>query len=189
MKIIVGLGNPGPRYALNRHNLGFIVVDALGEELGVKVSRRSCQALTGTATFGGERVLLAKPQTFMNRSGNSVAELLNYMKADPSDLVVVHDDLDLPLGGIKVRKSGGDGGHNGIASIIASLGTGSFVRVKLGVGRPPAWQDPADYVLSGFLPEEEDTAQETAARAVDAVLTIIQGGADKAMNQFNKKLD
>lgn len=189
MKIIVGLGNPGARYALTRHNLGFIVVDALGDELGAKVSRRSCQALTGTATFKGERLLLVKPQTYMNRSGESVSEVLNYMKAEPSDLVVVHDDIDLPLGGIRVRKSGGGGGHNGLASIIASLGTGSFVRVKLGVGRPPAWQDPADYVLSGFTPEEQDAAMETAARGVEAVLAIVEGGADKAMNLFNKKPD
>jgi PTH1 family peptidyl-tRNA hydrolase len=187
LKIIVGLGNPGARYALTRHNLGFIVVDALGDELGVKVSRRSCQALTATATLGGERLLLVKPQTFMNRSGESVAELLDYMKADPSDLIVAHDDLDLSFGSIRIRKSGGDGGHNGVASIVASLGTGSFVRVKMGIGRPQGFQPPADYVLSGFEPEEEDAAMEMAAQAVKAVLFIVREGAEKAMNLFNKR--
>lgn len=189
MRIIVGLGNPGAKYDGTRHNIGFAVVDALAAKCRAKVSKRACKALVGTCRAAGEEVRLAKPQTFMNLSGESVAGLLREAKAGLSDLVVIHDDLDLPLGRIRIRKSGGDGGHNGVSSVMAELGTGAFVRVKVGIGRPPEGVDPAEYVLTVFGRDEIEAAREAAGRAVDAVFSIIVEGPDKAMNRFNKPLD
>ena len=188
MKVIVGLGNPGARYEGTRHNLGFMVVDSLAGKCGAKVTGKAHRALVGKGTIAGSQVVLAKPQTFMNLSGESVSGILRELRADPEDLVVIHDDLDLPLGGMRVKKSGGDGGHRGVASVMAELGTGSFIRVRLGVGRPGPGKDPAEYVLDPFLTDEADTVSELVKSAVEAVLAILREGPDRAMNRFNKNI-
>ena len=185
MRLIAGLGNPGPRYAGTRHNMGFAVIDSLSDRLRAKAAGKAHGALVGKARIDGEEALLVKPQTFMNRSGDAVRPILDAARSDPAELIVIHDDLDLPLGRIRVRKSGGGGGHNGVASIIAALGTGGFVRVRLGVGRPLDGQDPADYVLSNFSRDELETVRKTVETAVDAVISIVTEGPDKAMNRFN----
>ena len=186
MKVIVGLGNPGPEYAGNRHNMGFAVIDALADKFRADVTARAHKALVGRARLAGVEALLVKPLTYMNLSGNAVAPILSEMKAGPEDLIVVHDDIDLPLGSIRIRKSGGAGGQNGVASIMGALGTDRFLRVKLGVGRPPAGVDPADHVLSCFTVDELPVAREVAARAVEAIMAVLKEGTDRAMNRFNK---
>ena len=186
MKVIVGLGNPGPEYAGNRHNMGFAVIDALADKFRADVTARAHKALVGRARLAGVEALLVKPHTYMNLSGNAVAPILTEMKAGPEDLIVVHDDIDLPLGSIRIRKSGGAGGQNGVASIMGALGTDRFIRVKLGVGRPPAGVDPADHVLSCFAADELSVAREVAVRAVEAIMAVLKEGPDKAMNRFNK---
>ncbi len=186
MKVIVGLGNPGPEYAGNRHNMGFAAIDALADKFRADVSARAHKALVGKARLAGVEALLVKPYTYMNLSGNAVAPILSEMKAGPEDLIVVHDDIDLPLGSIRIRKAGGAGGQNGVASIMASLGTDRFIRVKLGVGRPPAGVDPADHVLSCFSEDELPTAREVVGRAVEAIMAVLKEGPDRAMNRFNK---
>jgi PTH1 family peptidyl-tRNA hydrolase len=186
LKVIVGLGNPGPEYAGNRHNMGFAVIDALADKFRADVTARAHKALVGRARLAGVEALLVKPHTYMNLSGNAVAPILSEMKAGPDDLIVVHDDIDLPLGSIRIRKSGGAGGQNGVASIMGSLGTDRFIRVKLGVGRPPSGVDPADHVLSCFTADELLVAREVAARAVEAIMAVLKEGPDRAMNRFNK---
>ncbi len=185
MRIIIGLGNPGARYAGTRHNIGFAVVDAVAARCRTALTRRACKALTGSCRAAGGEILLAKPQTYMNLAGESAARLLRETGADTGDLVVVHDDLDLPAGRIRIRKSGGDGGHNGVSSLITELGTRAFVRVRIGIGRPPEGMDPADYVLMPFLREERAGINEAVGRAAEAVMAIIAEGPDRAMNSFN----
>ncbi len=187
MKIIVGLGNPGEKYAGTRHNAGFAAVDALAEKFRARPTGRSRGAATAWARVAGVEAVLVKPQEYMNRSGGPVAAVMSREGAAPEDLIVIHDDLDLPLGSIRIKKSGGDGGHNGVASIISAIGTGSFVRVKVGIGRPPEWQDPADYVLSPFEKEEVGLADTAVKEAVEAVAAIVAEGVGRAMNRFNKK--
>lgn len=198
MKIIVGLGNPGPKYAGTRHNMGFAVVDALSRKCRVKVAAPAWGALAGQGRAAGDEVFLAKPQTYMNRSGESVAAILRGTGEGPSELVVVHDDLDLPLGRIKIKGNGGDGGHNGVASVIAELGTDEFLRVRVGIGRPPdgpadaaggakgAKGDAVDYVLSPFDDAEQEAVAGAVERAVEALLVIVRQGPVKAMNLFNR---
>jgi PTH1 family peptidyl-tRNA hydrolase len=188
MFLIVGLGNPDRRYEKTRHNIGFDTVDALAERYHISLKERKHRALCGTGMIEGTKVLLAKPQTYMNLSGDSVAEILNFYKLDPEEeMLVIFDDVSLAPGNIRVRKKGSAGGHNGIKSIIARAGTQNFMRIKVGVGeKPPGW-DLADYVLSRF-PDEDRTAVEQAIReALDAAVLMIQGQVDKAMNDFNRK--
>ncbi len=185
MKIVAGLGNPGAEYAGTRHNVGFMVVDALaGKLLGKGSYKKSFGAFTARAEFEGESVFLMKPQTYMNLSGDAVGEAVRYYKVAPSDLLVVHDDMDLPLGRIRIRSSGGGGGHRGVASVIAHVGA-DFIRVRVGIGRPDPRLDPADYVLSRFIEEERKTVEETIATAAEAVLAIFKKGLPAAMNRFN----
>ncbi len=185
MKIVAGLGNPGAEYAGTRHNIGFIVVDALaGKLLGKGSYKKSFSAFTARVEFEGESLLLMKPQTYMNLSGDAVGEAVRYYKLAPSDVVVIHDDMDLPLGRIRIRSSGGGGGHRGVASVISHVG-GDFIRVRVGIGRPDPRLDPADYVLSRFIEEERKEVEETVAAAAEAVLTIFKRGLSAAMNGFN----
>ncbi len=185
MKIVAGLGNPGAEYAGTRHNVGFMVVDALaGKLLGKGSYKKSFGAFTARAEFEGEPLFLMKPQTYMNLSGDAVGEAARYYKLAPSDVVVIHDDMDLPLGRIRIRSSGGGGGHRGVASVIAHVG-GDFIRVRVGIGRPDPRLDPADYVLSRFIEEERKEVEETVANAAEAVLTIFKRGLSAAMNKFN----
>jgi peptidyl-tRNA hydrolase, PTH1 family len=187
MKIIVGLGNPGRKYERTRHNAGFMVVDALAGSLKLDLAQEKYHAFIAKGRIGPEEALLAKPQTFMNESGRSVGAILRYTYAKAADLVVVHDELDLPLGSVRVKIGGGHGGHNGLRSIIEHIGTPDFVRVRVGVGRPIPGFDAAAYVLSPFTAEERKSAMEAVGRAAEAVRAVVLEGAVKAMNRFNKQ--
>ena len=189
MFLIVGLGNPTKQYEKTRHNIGFDVMDALADKYNISISENKHKALCGKGVIEGMKVVLAKPQTYMNLSGESVAELVNYYKLDPeSELIVVFDDISLEPGNIRIRKKGSAGGHNGIKNIIAMTGTQNFMRIKVGVGEKPKGWDLADYVLGRFSPQERTLMDEAALRAADAIRTIITQGADVAMNEFNRKV-
>lgn len=188
MKLVIGLGNPGKKYERSRHNIGFSVVDYLGRENGIKVKARRCDALTGEWSSYGEKIVLAKPQLYMNRSGEPVKALLREFRGGPEDIVVVYDDLDLPFGRIRVRAKGSAGGHRGVASIIDSLAGAAFDRVRVGIGRPPGGMDPADYVLEPFSAEEAAGLDDVIARAAAAVVCLLRDGSQKAMAQFNAAL-
>ncbi len=184
-RIIVGLGNPGKEYERNRHNVGFQVVDLLAEKHGLEFDRRRFRAMLTKGRILGHDVILAKPLTFMNQSGESVGPLAHFYKIPPEQLLVVTDDLDIPQGRIRLRPRGGSGGHNGLKSIIQHLGTQEFHRLRIGIGRPPGNMDPADYVLQDFTPEEEAVMAEVRERAVAAIETWLEEGMEAAMNRFN----
>jgi len=185
MKVIVGLGNPGPQYAETRHNIGFLLVDLLAETYNLQF-RTKFQGLWTEGNVDGERLLLLKPQTFMNLSGRSVSELTNFYKVMGDDLLIVQDDMDLPLGKIRLRDQGSAGGHNGIRSILAELGTEKFWRLKLGVGRPPREWDPARYVLSPFAEDELTQLDDVLGRAEKVTNLWIKGQAGRAMNLYHR---
>ncbi|HHB90218.1 MAG TPA: aminoacyl-tRNA hydrolase [Anaerolineae bacterium] len=185
-KMIVGLGNPGPRYARHRHNVGFQIVDELAQKHGLDFDKRQFKALIASGVIEGQRVFLVKPQTYMNLSGEAVQPLVSYYKINLADLMVVYDDMDLPLGIIRLRPFGGAGGHNGMKSIIQRLGSNRFPRLRVGIGRPPGRMDPAAYVLQDFSPEEEDVMVQVRDRAVRALETWLAEGIDAAMNAFNR---
>lgn len=188
MKIIVGLGNPGRKYERTRHNAGFNAVDELAKSLHTDTAQEKHHALIGRARIGSEEsVILAKPQTYMNDSGRAVAAILKDMYAAVADLIVLHDDLDLPLGSVRVKIGGGHGGHNGLRSIIEQLGSSEFIRVRIGVGRPPVNLDSADYVLSPFLAEEREAAAQAIVKATEAVTEIVLEGPTRAMNTVNQR--
>ena len=186
MKIVVGLGNPGARYKDTRHNIGFLVVDELARRWRSETWKRRFEAEVSEHRAGGP-VLLVKPQTFMNLSGTAVREAAKFYKVVSTDIIVVHDDLDLPTGRLRIRERGGAGGHKGIDSMIGQLGTDEFVRVKFGISRPPAEWDTADYVLGRFSSEEQTTIKQMISLAADAVEAILAEGAAAAMNRFNRQ--
>ena len=188
MKLIVGLGNPGPEYVLTPHNLGFLAVDYLAESWGTKVVRREGRALTGRAVFGGEEILLAKPQTFMNLSGLAVQQLLEKYSLEPEDLTVLTDDLDLPLGMIRVRRRGTAGGHNGLKSLIGEIQTDRFARIRMGVGPEREVEDSTEYLLRRFGNAEREEIAPMLDLAADAVELILREGSEKAMNRFNRRV-
>ncbi|NHM26555.1 aminoacyl-tRNA hydrolase [Desulfofundulus sp. TPOSR] len=186
MWLVVGLGNPGPEYASTRHNVGFMVVDRLARDLDIKMDRVFLRALVGQGQVAGQRLVLAKPLTYMNRSGEAVAALLNWYRLTPSQLLVVSDDLDLPTGRLRLRKSGGDGGHRGLRSIIELVGSREFARLRVGIGRPSgADYEVVDWVLSRFTEEEGPLMEEAVAGASKAVQVALTRGLDTAMNLFN----
>lgn len=188
MYIIVGLGNPGSQYNNTRHNIGFDVIDSLAEEEGIDVLEKKHKAVIGKGMIGGQKCILAKPLTFMNLSGESVRELIDYYKVDEqTGLIVVSDDISLDVGQIRIRKKGSAGGHNGLKNIIAHLGHDTFIRVRMGVGEKPGGYDLADYVLGHFTGEERKEMDEAAKRAAGAIRMIIMQDADAAMNQYNQK--
>jgi len=190
LKLVVGLGNPGQAYRWTRHNMGFQLIDALGEKRGIEVSRRGMQSLYGRGKIGREEIILAKPLTFMNLSGEAVGQLLRFFKILPQDLVVLHDDLDLPWGKIRIRLRGGHGGHQGVKSVIEAAGTDSFVRLKVGIGRPAEKnRDPADFVLEPLRDKEREELQEIVDRAVEAVETVLLKGPQEAMDRFHKETE
>lgn len=182
--LIAGLGNPGSRYRDNRHNIGFMVVDRLSERTDIEIGRLQKKALVGTGWFVQKRIILVKPQTNMNLSGTSLGPLINYYKIPLPNLLVVYDEIDLPFGAIRLRERGGSGGHNGMKSIIAVLGSG-FPRLRLGVGRPPGKMEPAAYVLQDFQKEELPVVEEIIERSVLAIETYLIDGIDIAMTRFN----
>lgn len=185
--IIVGLGNPGAKYEHTRHNAGFMAVDEIGRRMGAELAREKCSALIGKAGIDSHEAVLAKPRTYMNESGRAVAGLLRDSYCTPSDLIVLHDELDLPLGTVRIKAGGGHGGHNGLRSIIDLIGTADFLRVRIGIGRPEPGFDPARYVLSPFRADERSAARIAVEQAADAVLAIVSQGAANAMNVFNQK--
>lgn len=185
MKIIVGLGNPGLRYAGTRHNTGFSVIISISDKFKIPVNKNECKAKTGHGIIAGEKVVLAMPQTYMNLSGESVQELLHFYKCTPEDLIVIYDDIDLDVGRIRIRRQGSAGGHNGIKSIINCIFTDVFDRVKVGVGAKPEGWELADHVLSRFPKEELPKFREVVSTAADACEEIVRSGADMAMNKFN----
>ncbi len=188
MFIIVGLGNPGKEYTNTRHNIGFDVIDALADVAGISVMEKKHKAIIGKGVLDGQKVILAKPQTYMNLSGESVREIIDYYKVDEEqELIVISDDISLDVGNIRVRKKGSAGGHNGLKNIIAHLGHDTFMRVKMGVGEKPKGYDLADYVLGHFTAEERKVMNEAAKSATEAIRMIMAGDVDKAMNEFNKK--
>ena len=185
MKIIVGLGNPTDKYKGTRHNVGFSVIYSISDTYGIAVDTKKHKALIGKGIIEGEKVILAMPQTYMNLSGESVRELLDYYKCDEQDLIVIYDDISLDVGKLRIRKKGSAGGHNGIKNIIAHIGTQEFARVKVGVGEKPPRMDLADYVLGHFSKEEQPVIRDASDLATKAVATIISDGADAAMNKYN----
>ena len=185
MKIIVGLGNPKSEYAGTRHNVGFSAIYNISDSYGIRVDAKKHKALIGKGMIEGEKVILAMPQTFMNLSGESVRELVDYYKCDVSDLIVIYDDISLDVGRIRIRKKGSAGGHNGIKNIISHLGTDVFTRIKIGVGEKPPKMDLADYVLGRFSKEEQPVIRQAVDTARDAVADIIKEDEDYAMNKYN----
>ncbi|MBI3611268.1 MAG: aminoacyl-tRNA hydrolase [Nitrospirae bacterium] len=185
MKILVGLGNPGAEYENSRHNLGFMVMDAFARSLAFSFRKSSPRLVTAHGAAGHEKLILAKPLTYMNRSGAAVLELIEKTGAGFSDLLVIHDDLDLGLGRLRIKTKGGHGGHRGVQSIIASLKAQQFYRLRIGIGRPPAHLAADEYVLSAFLPEERSLANEMIQRSVSALDCFIREGPEAAMNRYN----
>ncbi|MFZ5634642.1 MAG: aminoacyl-tRNA hydrolase [Bacillota bacterium] len=187
MFLVAGLGNPGREYAGTRHNMGFRVLDVLSSRLNAPVTKPLFKSFTGRAVLSGRTIVLAKPQTYMNLSGNAVAALMNWFKIPRRGLVVVFDDIDLPPGKIRVRPRGGHGGHHGLESIIEKIGTDQFTRVRIGIGRPPTPEyDVAHWVLSRLTEEEEKLVGHALERAAEAVITLVNEGVDAAMNRFNR---
>lgn len=184
--LIVGLGNPGRKYQRNRHNVGFMVVDRLAELHGIGLSRVQSRALVGNGRIANQSVILAKPQTMMNLSGDAVGPLASYYNIPPANFLVIYDELDLPFGVIRLREKGGAGGHNGMKSIINHLGN-EFPRLRLGIGRPPGRMPPAAYVLQDFGKEDESTVAELMDTAVKAVETYLTEGINLAMSRHNGK--
>lgn len=186
VKLIAGLGNPGTRYLWTRHNAGFMVLDCLARTAGIAVSKKSFSGLFGEGTWCGQRLFLLKPQTFMNLSGRSVAEALRFHKLALSDLIVIHDDLDIPFGRVKLKEGGGHGGHNGLRSLAQELGSADFVRVRVGIGRPSRG-DVADYVLNNFPPDQLRELAPLCDGALAALATLLESGLAKAMSLYNNK--
>lgn len=185
MKLIVGLGNPGNRYERTRHNLGFLVIDRLARRNEVQIDRPLCDALVGDWFCNEEGIVLAKPQTFMNRSGAAIEGLLREFGASPEDLAVIYDDLDLPFSRIRIRPNGSGGGHRGVASIIESLAGAPFNRVRLGIGRPPEGMEATDFVLQPFSSEEASQLDAVVDRAAEAVGCLLRDGLRRAMELYN----
>lgn len=184
--LVVGLGNPGPKYEWTRHNMGFLVIDKLAERESIPVQRLKFKALTNTAVIGGRSVLLMKPTTYMNLSGEAVGQAARFYKIPPERVLVISDDVALPQGKLRVRRSGSAGGHNGLKNIIAHLGSDQFPRVKVGVGgKPHPDSDMADWVLSPFTGQDRKAMEEAISRAADAVTLLLDQGVDQAMAKFN----
>ena len=188
MFVIVGLGNPEKKYEGTRHNIGFAVIDALADKYNISIKDKKHKALCGTGVIEGVKVMLVKPLTYMNLSGDSVADVMNFYKLDPEeDMLVVYDDISLAPGNIRVRKKGSAGGHNGIKSIIARCGTQNFMRVRVGVGEKPEGWDLADHVLGHFSDEDSRLVREAVDDAIGAIVRMSRGDVDQAMNNYNAK--
>lgn len=188
MFLIVGLGNPGRKYEHTRHNIGFDVMDAIAGKYNISISEKKHRAICGRGMIDGVKAVLAKPQTYMNLSGESVAEMLSYYKLDPEqELIVIYDDISLAPGNIRIRKKGSAGGHNGIKNIIAQTGTQNFMRIKVGVGEKPKGWDLADYVLGHFDRSDREAVEAAVSHAVAAAEQMLHGDVDRAMNDYNSK--
>lgn len=189
MYLIAGLGNPTKQYEHTRHNIGFEVIDALAEKYNITIKEKKHKALIGKGTIEGQKVILAKPQTYMNLSGESIVELVHYYKLNAEDeLIVIYDDISFAPGNLRIRQSGSAGGHNGVKSIIKCLDTQKFMRIKVGVGEKPKDWDLADFVLGRFSKEEQEELDGAIGRAMEAVGLMVNGEVAKAMNEYNKKV-
>ena len=188
MFVIAGLGNPGREYEGTRHNVGFMTLDALADKYNIDVREKAFKGLIGKGVIEGQKVILVKPQTYMNLSGESLRSLVEYYKIDPEkELLVIYDDISLEVGQLRIRRKGSAGGHNGIKNIIANLGTSVFPRIKVGVGEKPKGYDLADYVLGKFSKEDRVLMEEGYDLACEASVLIMQGAIDRAMNEYNQK--
>ncbi len=185
MKIIVGLGNPGKEYENTRHNFGFKVIDVLSKELEIEINKERFEGMIGQGKFNGEKIMLVKPLTYMNLSGDCIVQILNYYKETIDNLIVIYDDIDIDVGRIRIKPSGNPGTHNGMKDITKKLGTKEFVRVRVGSGKPENNMDLADYVLSNVQKEEAKQVKESIKNASDAVIEILENGVEKAMNEYN----
>jgi len=193
MKLIVGLGNPGSGYSRNRHNIGFICLNYFARRNAIRWDRKQAMARTGAGKIEGDSVLLAKPQTYMNCIGQSVSRLVNKFRININDLIIIHDDLDLPLGKIRIRRGGSSGGHKGINSIISELGSRDFIRIRFGIGRPLSGEgiiltdeaDIVDFVLSDFTPDEQKSIKPSIIRVSEAITCLLCEGLEAAMNRYN----
>ena len=187
--LLIGLGNPGREYKDNRHNVGFMLIDRIAVRLDARGMKVQAKAIVTTATFEERKLILAKPQTYMNLSGKSVQGLLHFYKLPLENLLIAHDDLDVPFGTIRIRPGGGPGGQKGMASTIDYLGTKDFPRLRIGIGRPPGRMDPSAYVLQDFARNEIKILSEIIDRAADAALEFVMNGLDKAMNKYNGSVE
>ena len=187
--LLIGLGNPGREYRDNRHNLGFMVIDRLIVRLNARGMKVQSKAIVTTATYEERKLILAKPQTYMNLSGQSAQGLLNFYKIPVENMLIAHDDLDIPFGTIRIRPGGGPGGQRGMASTIERLGTKEFPRLRIGIGRPPGRMDPSAYVLQDFSRDEMKVLSEIVDRAAEAALTFVVDGLNKAMNKYNGSVE
>jgi len=187
VKVIVGLGNPGVHYQMSRHNIGFQVVDRLAHLNHILISTKRFKSLYGKGRIDSQEVVLVKPMTFMNLSGEAVKKAVHFFKAGLEDLIVVHDDMDLLLGRLRFKQKGGDGGHQGVRSIIESMGGNHFLRLKVGIGRPPKGTDPAEYVLHDFDTMEQPRLDEILSQAAEALRVMLLEGLQTAMNRYQKK--
>jgi PTH1 family peptidyl-tRNA hydrolase len=187
VKIIVGLGNPGTQYRLSRHNIGFQVLDRIAQINHISIRTKRFRSLYGSGWIDLQQVVLSKPMTFMNRSGEAVKKAADFFNLGREDLVVVHDDLDLPFGRLRFKRRGGDGGHQGVRSIIERMGGNNFLRLKVGIGRPPQDMDSADYVLDVFDRVEQSLLDQILSQAAESLKVMLLEGLEKAMNQFQKK--
>lgn len=187
MRIIIGLGNPTEKYQATRHNIGWDAITRISDDYKIPLNQKKHKALCGSGYIEGEKVILAQPLTYMNLSGESVRQLVDFYKVHPEDIIVIYDDVSLDVGQLRIRKKGSAGGHNGIKSIISHLGTEEFPRIKIGVGEKPKEWDLADYVLSRFKDDEQETIREALKDTSDVCRMIIRSGMNAAMNQYNKK--
>jgi PTH1 family peptidyl-tRNA hydrolase len=188
MRLIVGLGNPGPEYELTPHNMGFLAVDGIAERAGIRITRPEAKSYIGRGKLAGQEVILAKPQTMMNLSGVAVRRLLEKYECDPAEMIVLTDEVDLPWGMLRIRERGSGGTHNGLKSIVAALGTGEFIRVRLGIRPEKIWGDLRDYVLKKLGRAEREIAALMVADTTEAVEIILTDGVSKAMTKFNRRV-
>ena len=189
MNLVVGLGNPGKEYSLSKHNIGFMVVDELANRLGVSLNKIGFTSVYGEALVEEKKIIFLNTRKYMNRSGRAVSEFVGFFKILPGDVILVYDEMDLPLGNLKIKVGGGSAGHKGIESIITALGDDSFTRVRVGIGKPGQKSETVNHVLSKFQKDEKKIVEDALGRAADAVLEIIARGVESAMNKFNRKPD
>lgn len=187
MTLVVGLGNPGKKYTKTKHNVGFLVIDEIGEKVGIELNKKKFKGIYGEGAVNGGKLLLLKPETYMNLSGEAVSSIKNFYDIPADNIIVVHDEMDLELGIIRIKSGGGSAGHNGIKSIISRIGSDDFKRVRIGIGKPFVKDEGADHVLKGFKGDEGKIIQDTIARAAEAVLCIMSEGLEKAMNKYNTR--
>jgi PTH1 family peptidyl-tRNA hydrolase len=185
MKLIIGLGNPGYKYSKTRHNIGFRIIDEIANQRKFRVKKQEKEALTGSFHLQGDKVILAKPQTYMNNSGLPVRKLIDWYNIDVQDILIIYDDLDLKVGQMRIKRVGGHGGHNGMKSIFKHMNTNQIPRIRIGIGRPPEYMTVSDYVLGKFTKTEKKEIKKVVTKASKAVETILSQGLEKAMNDYN----